>query len=84
MDEKKEKDNVTLIELKNLESSSEKLGREIRMLSRAFKKLSRSGLKRETIVLLLHNYSNVGKTDVRAILVALEKLEDYYCEKETP
>jgi hypothetical protein len=80
--EQKEKDNVTLVELKKLESTSEKLGREIRMLSRATKKLSHSGLKKETIVLLLHSYSNIGKPDVRAILLALERLEDVYCEKE--
>jgi len=78
----KEKENVTLVDLKQLETTSEKLGREIRMLSRATKKLANSGLKKETIVLLLHDYSNVGKPDVRSILYALEHLEDAYCEKE--
>ena len=80
--EQKEKENVTLIELKKLESTSEKLAREIRMLSRAVKKLTHSGLKRETIVLLLHDYSHVGKPYVRAVLNALEHLEDAHCEKE--
>lgn len=78
----KEKENVTLDELKSLEESGEKLGREIRMLSRAVKKMLKCGLKRETIVLLLHNSSGVGKPDVRDILIALENLESTYCKKE--
>ncbi len=78
----KEKDNVTLIELKKIESSSDKLAREIRMISRAFKKMANSGLKRETLVILLHNYSNVGKPDIRAVLRALDSLESEYLEKE--
>lgn len=82
MEEAKEKDNVTLVELKKLESASEKLGREIRMLSRAFKKMAKTGLKRETLVLLLHNSSNVGRPDIRAVLNALDKLENDYLEKE--
>lgn len=80
--EQKEKENVTLVELKSLESTSEKIATQIRMLSRAIKKLLHGGLKRETIVVLLHNYSNVTKTDIKSILEALEKLEDDYCEKE--
>jgi len=78
----KEKDNVTLVELKKLESTSEKLGMEIRMLSRATKKLLHRGLKKETIVLLLHSYSGVGKPDIRSVLFALEHLEEAYCEKD--
>jgi hypothetical protein len=78
----KEKENVTLIELKKLEETSEKLGREIRMISRGFKKLANSGMKRETLVLLIHNYSNVGRPDVRAVLQALEKLEEEYMNKQ--
>jgi len=77
----KEKDNVTLIELKKLEMTSEKLGREIRMISRAFKAIAKGGLKRETLVLLLHDHSNVGKPDIRDILRALDNL-DGYVEKE--
>jgi hypothetical protein len=77
-----EKENVTLEELKKLESTSEKLAREIRMLSRAFKKMSTSGLKKETIVLLVHNLSNVGKPDVRAVMNALERMETEYTKPE--
>jgi uncharacterized protein with von Willebrand factor type A (vWA) domain len=80
--EDKEKQNVTLMELKKLESSSEKLAREIRMISRAFKKMSQGGLKRETLVLLLHDMSNVGKPDIRYVLNSLDKLEDTYLTKE--
>ena len=77
-----EKENVTLVELKKLEDTSEKLAREIRMISRAFKKLASSGLKRDTLVLLIHAYSNVGKPDIRAVLQALDNLENEYLVKE--
>lgn len=77
-----DKKNVTLMELRQLESTSEKLGREIRMLSRGVKKLLASSIKRETIVLLLSDYSKVSKPDIRAILLALENLENTYLNKE--
>ena len=77
-----EKENVTLVELKKLEESSEKLGREIRMLSRASKKIANSGLKRETLVLLLQDSSGIGKGNIRVILQALDRLEEKYLNKE--
>lgn len=77
-----EKENVTLVELKKLEETSEKLAREIRMISRAFKKMANSGVKRETLVILIHEYSNVGKPVVRAVINALDHLETLTCNKE--
>lgn len=77
-----EKTNVTLDELKKIESTSEKLAREIRMLSRAFKKIADSGLKEEAIVILTHEYSGVGKPDIRQVIKALKNLESEYLEKE--
>jgi hypothetical protein len=76
--EKKEKDNVTLVELKKVYDTSNKLAREIRMLSRAFKKIADCGLERETIVLLLWNSSGVGKPAIRSVMKALEELEWQY------
>jgi len=73
-----------MIDVKNLYSSSEKIAKEIRMISRAFKNMSNAGLKRETIVLLLHNMSGVGKTDIRNILFSIERLEKEYTNPETP
>jgi Ca2+-binding EF-hand superfamily protein len=72
------KENITLEELKSIAESSEKTAREIRMLSRAFKKLGQAGLKEKTIVILLSESSHVGKSDVRAILQALGNLEREY------
>lgn len=77
-----EKANVTLVELKKLEDSSERLGREIKMLSRSFKKMANQGLKRETLVLLLHDTSRVGKQNIREILKAFDKLEENYLKPE--
>ena len=39
------------------------------------------GLSTEAIVLLLHDYTKVGKTDIRAVLKALPQLRGYYCRK---
>lgn len=39
------------------------------------------GLNTETIVLLLNDYTKVGKPDIRLILRALPQLRGYYCRK---
>ena len=52
------------------------------MISRAFKKMTNSGLKRETLVLLLSDSSGVGKPTIRFILNAMGRLETEYLEKE--
>lgn len=39
------------------------------------------GLNSEAIVLLLHDYTKVGKPDIRAVLKALPQLRGYYCRK---
>lgn len=39
------------------------------------------GLNTEAIVLLLHDYTKVGKPDIRTILKALPQLRGYYCRK---
>lgn len=77
-----DKNNVTLVELKSLSETSEKIAREIRMMSRAFKKMSASGLRRETIITLLESDSKVAKRDIRLVLIALERLELYNCLPE--
>jgi len=76
-----EKENITLVELKDLGETSEQLARDIRMLSRGVKKMLNAGLRRETIVLLLSSSSSVGKVDTRRILDALEGLERDYLTK---
>lgn len=77
-----EKENVSLEELKKLADNSEKIAREIRMISRAFKKMAAGGLKEETLVLLIHASSNVGKPDVRGVLKAIRELEVEYTKPE--
>ena len=78
MDNVKEKENVTLAELKAIAEQSEKLARDIRMISRSFKKMCSSGLKIEAIVTLVSDSSNVGKPRIRAVFKALELLEANY------
>jgi hypothetical protein len=72
------KENVTREDLKNVYDSGEKIALQIRMLSRAVKKMSESGLRKDTIVLLLHDSSGVGKPDIRAVLESMDNLERDY------
>ncbi|HEY4356016.1 MAG TPA: hypothetical protein VGN16_09735 [Acidobacteriaceae bacterium] len=44
-------------------------------LAAGMKKLTATRLKRETIVVLLHEASNVGKPAIRAILNSMDQLE---------
>lgn len=74
---KKEKENVTLEELQKISDTSEKLAREIRMISRAFKKIASGGLTREALVVLLHDSTKIGKQDINYLLNALQRLDEY-------
>lgn len=44
-------------------------------LAAAWKQFQGSRLRRATLVLLLHDASGVGKTDIRKVLDALDRLE---------
>lgn len=47
-------------------------------LAAGMKRLNASRLRREAIVLLLHDASKVGKPDIRAILDSMDRLEDIF------
>lgn len=83
MADNKPKDTVTLDEVKGLYESSEKIAFEIRMLSRAVKKISSGSLRQNAVVLLLHESSGVGKPDIRKVLEALDSLERNYLKPQT-
>lgn len=80
-DEKKEE--LKMVDIQSIYNSSDKLAKEIRMLSRGFKKLSEGGLKRDTILILLQHTTGVCKGNIRAILSAVESLERDYCKPST-
>ena len=63
--------------------STELMAASIVKISSAMGKLlsEPGGLTSEAIVLLLHDYTKVGKPDIRAILKALPQLRGYYCRK---
>lgn len=63
--------------------STELMAASIVKISDAMGKLlsEPGGLTTEAIVLLLHDYTKVGKPDIRAILKALPQLRGYYCRK---
>lgn len=59
------------------------LAASIVKISNAMDKLLKEpgGLTSEAIVLLLHDYTKVGKPDIRAVIKALPQLRGYYCRK---
>jgi hypothetical protein len=50
-------------------------------ISDAMRKLSTSGLKRKTIVALVHDTSGIGKRDIEIVLNNLETLRETWCTK---
>lgn len=46
-----------------------------------FRKMLNSGVRRELIVLLLHDMTKVGKPDIRTILQAAPKIADTYLDR---
>ena len=58
------------------EAPIEVLQSSIIEIARAFKKVSNSRIKRETLVTLIHSQCNgVGKPDIRVVLEVLDDLE---------
>lgn len=57
------------------------LAKHIRDLSAAAGKLLSAGLKEETIVLLLHDHTKIGKPHIRAVLRGLPELANAYLSK---
>ena len=49
-------------------------------ISKAFNRLSASGLNERAIVCLVHEASGVGKPDIRAVLGGLRGLERDFCK----
>jgi hypothetical protein len=62
---------------------TEQLADAITKLSEAGKALATSRLKQETIVLLLHNMTKVGKKDIVFILNALPEMQRTFLKPET-
>lgn len=63
--------------------STEILAEAVVKISEGMDKLINNdkGLKRETIVLLLHDATKVKKSDIKKILDALPRLRGWYCRK---
>lgn len=56
------------------------LAKAIIDISKAFNRLSVSGLNERSIVCLVHDSSGVGKPDVRNVLASLKTLERDFCK----
>jgi hypothetical protein len=54
------------------------IAQSIVAIDEAIKKMNAAGLRRETIVVLLHNSSGVCKTDIRSVLSHLDNLRKDY------
>lgn len=77
-----EKENVTLAELKRIGETSEVLAREIRMLSRSFKKMASSGLKKDAIVVLVKEICKLPKDDIKRVMDAFEIMENVFLDEQ--
>lgn len=58
--------------------TEEALAQAISELSAGVRRLLAGRLKRDTIILLLHDASKVGKRDIAQVLLELERLEQTY------
>lgn len=55
------------------------LATAIRDISRSMAKLLQGGLNERAVCCLVHEFSGVGKPDIRAVLNSLKQLEKEYC-----
>lgn len=58
------------------------LAHSIAALAKGYKALTKTDLKQETLVTLLHDHSKVAKRDIRIILNCLDDLESLFLEKK--
>lgn len=59
---------------------AKKLADAVRRIGAAVKEFRTAGLKRQAIVVLLHDSTKVSKRDINAVLDGLETLEQVYLE----
>lgn len=66
-----------------VQSMTDDLAKSIRQIDAAVKSIASSGVKRETLVVLIkaHLGSRIAVADIRNVLTSLDKLADIYLEK---
>lgn len=69
---------VELVKKAELEADYEAVATAIRKIGDVSKRMLAAGLKRDTIILLLHDATRVNKRDIKAILDALPHLPRWY------
>jgi hypothetical protein len=62
-------------------TDNETLAEAIVKISAGFDHLSKSGLNRKAIVILLNDWTGVGKRDIERVLAGLGDLSKVYCTK---
>lgn len=65
----------------NDEEYYESLADAIRSLSAHVRELKESGLNEKGIIILLHHYTKIPQRKIKAVLDAMDELEDYYGEE---
>jgi MinD superfamily P-loop ATPase len=53
-------------------------------IAAGMKRLTASRLRRDTIILLLHDATRIGKRDIGYVLNALDRLEELYLKPKPP
>ena len=62
---------------------AEQIAEAILKISKAWERIAKSALKRETIIILLHAASKVPKRDIEYVLNSLDNLKAMYLKKDT-
>lgn len=60
------------------EIPAEVLARHIEVIADAIRAMNATRLKKETIIVLLHDYTRIAKRDIKCVLDGLEVLESAY------
>lgn len=61
--------------------TTEILAAAIVNISKSFTALSKSGLNRRAIKVLIRDHCGVNLSDIESVLYSLERLAGYYCKK---
>ena len=73
--------NVKIKVVKNAEKPepTEILAEAIIRIGESFKKLQESGLNRDAVIVLIHDYTKIPKRDIKLVLESLAKMRGWYC-----
>ena len=73
------KNIIKVVKNVNKPEPTEILAEAIIKIGENFESLSKSGLNREAIIILIHDHSKVSKRDISIVLENLRLMKGWYC-----